>query len=196
MKNQIELNLVIFIGLVFVLSLFPFAYVDGAKFQSGVTINAPSPAGTCPDSNGDGINDSTGEPCSSTTGPTAGTCGLQIVDGVPINYGQLISSQDSAEQKVTLKNEGTSQTPAKIMIKAGDWISDAAGNPSISGPEVTKVGLAPNTDWSSKKSLSSNGWELGQLSGGQSIPVYFQFKAFVNSPSVSLHQDVTIDLLC
>jgi hypothetical protein len=35
----------------------------------------------------------------------AGTCGLQIVSGVPINYGQLNPAQDSAEQKVTIKND-------------------------------------------------------------------------------------------
>ena len=25
------------------------------------------------------------------------------------------------------------------MVKGGDWISDAAGNPTISGPELTHV---------------------------------------------------------
>jgi hypothetical protein len=133
----------------------------------------------------------------------AGTCGLQIVSGVPINYGQLNPAQDSAEQKVTIKNEGTSQTPAKIMIKAGDWIFDAEpgtdpemANPSISGPEVTHVAIAPNLNWGTKNALSLAGWELGQLTGGQSLPVYFQFKTWVNAPSGSFHQDVTIDLLC
>ena len=64
MKNQVEFKILILTGFVFVFSLFPFAFVDGAKFQSGVTINAPTttppPAGTCPDTNGDGIPDMTG----------------------------------------------------------------------------------------------------------------------------------------
>ena len=64
MKNQVEFKILILTGFVFVFSLFPFAYVDAAKFQSGVTINAPTttppPAGTCPDTNGDGIPDMTG----------------------------------------------------------------------------------------------------------------------------------------
>ena len=199
MKNQVEFKILILTGFVFVFSLFPFAYVDGAKFQSGVTITAPTttppPAGTCPDTNGDGIPDMTGGVCTSPTGPAAGTCGLQIVSGVPINYGQLTAGQTSAEKQVTIKNEGTSGTAAKLMIKGGNWVSDAAPNPTISGPEVTRVAIAP-VDFNNKKSLSLAGWELGQLAGGQSIPVYFQFLTWVNAPSGSFHQDVTIDLLC
>jgi hypothetical protein len=81
------------------------------------------------------------------------------------------------------------------MIKGRNWISDVAGT-TISGPEVTKVAIAPNFDYNNKDSLSINGWELGQMTGGQSIPVYFQFRPWVNVPSGSFHQDVTIDLLC
>ena len=139
--------------------------------------------------------DMTGGQCTAPTGPAAGTCGLQIVSGVPINYGQLTAGQTSAEKQVMIKNEGTSQTPAKLMIKGGNWIGDAAPNPTISGPEVTRVAIAP-VDFNNKKSLSLAGWELGQIAGGQSIPVYFQFLTWVNAPSGSFHQDVTIDLLC
>jgi hypothetical protein len=204
-KKQVEPKIVLLVGSIFLVYLIPIAFVDGAKFQSGVTINAPSPNGTCPgpDENGDGVDDMTGEPCPAPTGPAAGTCGLSIVSGVPINYGQLNLGQDSAEQEVTVTNEGTSQTPAKIMIKGGDWISDAEAdpdpaliNPAISGPEITHVAIAPNLDWSNKKALSLGGWELGQISAGQTIPIYFQFKVPINAPSGSFHQDVTIDLLC
>ena len=209
MKNQVEFKILILTGFVFVLSLFPFAYVDAAKFQSGVTITAPSTTETekiCDDTidnDNDGKVDAADEDCAGApTGPAAGTCGLQIVSGVPINYGQLNLDQESAEQKVTIKNEGTSQTPAKIMIKGGDWVSDAAGNPTIFPSMNTHVAIAPNLEWGTKKPLSSAGWELGGMSGGQSIPVYFQMKpggatlATLNSFTGSLHQDVTIDLLC
>lgn len=196
MKNQVRLAILLILGFSFLVYLFPFNAIDAAKIQSGVTINAPSSAGTCPDNNNDGINDMTGAPCGSTAGPATGTCGLQIVSGVPINYGQLSPGQDSAEQKVTIKNEGTSQTVAKIMIKGGDWVSDAAGNPTISGPEVTRAVIAPGLDYNNKKSLSTSGWELGGISGGQSLTAYFQFRPWVNVPSGSFHQDVTIDLLC
>jgi hypothetical protein len=198
-KNQIELNISMLIGLIFVLTVFPFSYVHAEKFQSGVTIASPGattpPAGTCPDSDGNGVNDMTGAPCTSPTGPAAGTCGLQLVSGVPINYGQLAPGQPSAEKQVMIKNTGNSQTPAKFTIKGGNWVSDAAPNPTISGPEVTRVAIAP-VDFNNKKALSLAGWELGQMTGGQTIPVYFQFLAWVNAPSGSFHQDVTIDLLC
>ena len=199
MKNQVLLVIFLFVGLGSLVYLFPVIFVEGAKLQSGMTVilptTTPSPAGTCPDTNNDGLNDATLAPCVSPAGPAAGTCGLQIVSGVPINYGQLTAGQTSAEKQVMIKNEGTSTTPAKLMIKGGNWVSDAAPNPTISGPEVTRVAIAP-VDFNNKKSLSLAGWELGQLSGGQSIPVYFQFLTWVNAPSGSFHQDVTIDLLC
>ena len=198
-KNQVLLVIFLFVGLGSLVYLFPVIFVEGAKLQSGMTVilptTTPPPAGTCPDTNNDGLNDATLAPCVSPAGPAAGTCGLQIVSGVPINYGQLTAGQTSAEKQVTIKNEGTSGTAAKVMIKGGNWVSDAAPNPTISGPEVTRVAIAP-VDFNNKKSLSLAGWELGQLSGGQSIPVYFQFLTWVNAPSGSFHQDVTIDLLC
>ena len=201
MKNQVEFKILILTGFVFVFSLVPFAYVDGAKFQSGVTINAPTttppPAGTCPDTNGDGIPDMTGGGvCTSPTAPTAGTCGLQIVSGVPINYGQLNLDQESAEQKVTIKNEGTSQTPAKIMIKGGDWVSDAAGNPTISGPEYTHFTRDVGLYYDMKNILSSKGAFLGSIAGGQSLTAYFQFRPMPNVYSGSFHQEVTLESIC
>lgn len=199
MKKTVKPNIILLSGLLFVLSLFPFSFVDAEKIQSGVTITSPGattpPPGTCPDGNNDGVNDATGLPCTTSTGPTTGTCGLQIVSGAPINYGQLAAGQPSAEKQVMIKNTGTSQTPAKFTIKGGNWISDAAPNPTISGPEVTRAAIAP-VDFNNKKSLTTTGWELGQLTGGQTIPVYFQFLAWANAPSGSFHQDVTIDLLC
>ncbi len=207
MKNKVSLIILVILGFTFLVYLFPFNAVHAAKIQSGVTVTAPAagnpaqPAGTCPDSNGDGVDDVTGAPCSPLGGAAAGTCGLQIVSGVPINYGQLIPGQTSAEKQVMIKNEGTSQTPAKLMIKGGNWVSDSAAAgataaaSTISGPEVTRASIAP-VDFNSKKPLSLAGWELGQLTGGQSIPVYFQFLTWANAPSGSFHQDVTIDLLC
>ena len=204
MKNQVELIILLFIGLAFQAYLFPFVFVDAAKVESGVTINAPSTTETekiCDDTidnDNDGKIDAADEDCAAApAGPTAGTCGLQIVSGVPINYGQLTPGQDSAEQKVTIKYEGTSQgpqTPAKIMIYGGDWISDAAGNPTIPGPDVTRVAIDANLDYNNKKPIV--GWEIGQIPGGQSIPVYFQLRAWANVPSGSYHQAVVINLVC
>ena len=202
MKNQVEFVLLSFFGLTILVFLFSFDITHAAKIQSGVTIKQLSPAETekiCDDgkdNDNDGKIDVADEDCATASAsPVSGTCGLQIVSGVPINYGQLTAGQTSAEKQVMIKNEGTSTTPAKLMIKGGNWIGDSAPNPTISGPEVTRVAIAP-VDFNNKKSLSLAGWELGQIAGGQSIPVYFQFLTWVNAPSGSFHQDVTIDLLC
>ena len=82
------------------------------------------------------------------------------------------------------------------MIKRGNWIGDSTPNSTISGPEVTKVTVAPGHEFNGKKSLSSNGWELEQISGRQIMPIYFQFLPWANPPSGSFHQELTIDLLC
>jgi hypothetical protein len=182
-KKQIELRslIILFVGISFIFYLFPSSYVNAVKFQSGVTITAPSgttppPAGGCQDANGDGINDATGGPCQPTAGP--GT---------------------SAEQKVSIKNDGTSPTPAKVMIKGGNWVSDSAvaGTPAapagttgtgstISGPEVTRASITQG-DINNKKPLNLNAVEFGSLTGGQTIPVYFQLLTWVNAPSGSFH---------
>ena len=119
-------------------SILAFNDVYAAKLQSGVTINPPtSTTGTCPDANNDGVNDVTGLPCGSQT-ETAGMCGLQVISGAPINYGQLNVGQVSGEQKVTIKNIGNA--PAKVMVKAGDWNGGTAASPiKLYGPEITRV---------------------------------------------------------
>jgi hypothetical protein len=203
-KKQVELIIVMIFGFSFLVYLFPFVFVEAAKLESGVTINAPTttppPAGTCPDTNGDGVPDLTGGVCTSPTGSTAETCELQIESGVPINYGQLNPGQGSAEQKVTIKNLGIGI--AKIMIKGGNWISDAAGNPTISGPEITHVSMEGTGSivpqlYDLKKPLTSNGSQIGLAYGGRSQPIYFQLwipSSF--SGFGSLHQEVSIDLIC
>ena len=72
--------------------------MEGAKLQSGVTINAPSTTETekiCDDTidnDNDGKIDAADEDCGGSGPP--GTCGLQI-SGVPINYGQVNPGQQS-----------------------------------------------------------------------------------------------------
>ena len=208
MKTKVKLSIFLFFGLLSLIYVFPFIFVEAAKLESGVTIKeaAPPTNETAPPTNeicNNGIDDNGNGATDEVTclPPPAGTCGLQIVSGVPINYGQLTAGQTSADKQVIVKNEGTSPVGfAKIMVKGGNWISDAAPNPTISGPEITRVALAP-IDFNSKESLSLAGSELSNLPSGSSIPIYFQFRAWVNGlsgsfPSGSFHQEVTIDLLC
>jgi hypothetical protein len=228
-KNCFEFKMALIVGLVCLIYLIPFSSVDAAKFQSGVTIKANSntPSDQCIDANKDTVDDNTGETCGKApaqppgkcvdadqnglddktgAGCTGGqtmetaTCGLRINGGVPISYGELSIGQESGERMVEIMNDGNSQTPAKVMIKGSDWISDepvAGANVRIAGPEATRVGLGQGS-FAQKTSLSNNGLELGQMTGGQSLPVTFQFK-LDNAPNGQVgafHQDVTIDLLC
>ena len=117
MKTKVKLSIFLFFGLVSLIYVFPFVFVEAAKLESGVTIKeaAPPTNETAPPTNeicNNGIDDNGNGAIDEVTclPPPAGTCGLQIVSGVPINYGQLNPGQDSAEQKVTIKNEGTLPT--------------------------------------------------------------------------------------
>ena len=165
MKNQVLLVIFLFFGFAFLVYLFPVIFVEGAKLESGVTIKAPSTTQTemiCDDTidnDDDGKIDAADEDCAiPDTGPPS-TCKLQIEHGVPINYGQLKPGQESQVQLVVVNNVGFLN--GKIMVKGGDWISDAAGSPTVYGPEITYVSsnINPGT-WTA---LKSNEFQLGLL---------------------------------
>ena len=195
MKNKVKLTMFLFFGLAFLVYIFPFAFVEAAKLESGVTINAPPPTtGTCPDANNDGNNDNTGAPCGSTTAPTAGTCGLQIISGVPINYGQLNVGQASSEQKVTYKNVGTAT--AQVMVKASDWIGGTPDNPiTMQGAGHTRVATTPGMEFAKKVPLEPDDKILGELSAGQTGESFWSMYVQAGM-SGSPHQDVTLNLIC
>ena len=195
LKDKICFAVFLILAFSFVLSIIAFSDVNAAKLQSGVTINPPSSTtGTCPDANSDGVNDMTGLPCGAPTG-TTGTCGLQIVSGAPINYGQLNIGQVSTEQKVTIKNTGNA--PAKVMVKAGDWMGGPAAGPvKLYGPEITRVAVTPAKEFGNKFPLhTAEATILGDLGAGQSGDSYWSLYAdpkLSGSPT----QEVTIDLTC
>lgn len=175
--------------------MFPFVLVEAAKLESGATILKKSfPAeAACADNNGDGVDDNSGEKCSAAAGSIGPTCGLRIVSGTPINYGQLYPGQVSDMQKVIIKNLGTAR--ADVLFKAGDWISDAPGNPTISGPEITHVSVNENSPWTADTPLTSEGWKMHYLDGETSMTLYFHFKV-PSGVGGSIHQDITLDILC
>ena len=173
MKNQVVFIIFVFFGFSFLMHVFPFIFVEAAKLQSGVTISAPSTNETSP----------------------AGTCGLQIMTGAPINYGQLNAGQVSDEQKVTIKNLGTAT--AQIIVKAGDWIGGTSANPiKMSGPEVTRVAVTPGKDFGTKFVLhNSEATVLSDLGPGQEQDSFWSLYADPKL-SGSPHQEVSIDLIC
>jgi hypothetical protein len=202
-KHKVELIIFLLLGLTSLVYVFPSAFVDAAKLESGVTVNGtptPETEKICDDqmdNNNDGKIDADDQDCAAApAGPTAETFGLQIVSGVPINYGQLTMGQESVEKEVWIKNEGTSQMSA--IIKGGDWVSDAAPNPTISGPERTFFSMSSIVLGAERRIAldDNNGFTLGPIYGGQQIPLYFTFRGFVNGPIGSFHQEVTIDIVC
>jgi len=146
MKNKIQFMIFLLFGFTSLFYLFPIISTDATKHENDVTINASSTtssaetekicdAGKGNDNDGKiGLDD---QDCSAApTSPTAGTCGLKILGGVPIDYGPLNPGQKSLEEKVKISNQGTAK--AKIMISGGGWIGGAS---LMSGPEITHVAL-------------------------------------------------------
>ena len=78
------------------------------------------------------------------------------------------------------------------MIKGGDWISNAPGSP-VSGPEITYVainGLPPFIP------LKSNEFQIGMLKYQSPTTIWYVLKVPPSGFSGSLHQELSIVLLC
>ena len=104
MKTKVKLSIFLFFGLSSLIYVFPFVFVEAAKLESGVTIKeaAPPTNEICNngiDDNGNGAIDEV-----TCLPPPAGTCGVQILSGVPINYGLLNPVQQSFPQRVLIGN--------------------------------------------------------------------------------------------
>ena len=171
MKNQIAFIIFVFFGFSFLMYVFPLIFVEAAKLESGVTISAPSRNETLP----------------------AGTCGLQIISGAPINYGQLTVGQVSNEQKVVIKNVGTA--PGKVMVKGSAW---TGGIPPLDtyNAEITRVAVTPGKDFGTKFALhTAEATILGDLGAGQTGESFWSLYADPKL-SGSPHQEVSIDLIC
>ncbi len=86
------------------------------------------------------------------------------------------------------------------MLKGGDWISDAPGNPTISGPEITHFDVGPGGKYSGQKhNLTKTGLDFAgtsMYSKDELRYFYFQFKVPASGFCGSIHHDITIDLLC
>jgi hypothetical protein len=202
MINRFKL-VILFLGVALVMFLFPAVFTDAARFESGVNVNKVPPATTekvCDDTidnDNDGKIDADDTDCTSNLGPsTVAACGLKIVEGAPVYYGQLNPATDSAEQKVTVKNEGTAA--GKLLVKGEDWILQY-GPPNrapASGPEITHVAISPNIPWIKKAALNSDGVELGEISSQQSISIYFQLRVPYNGFSDLVEQILGVDIVC
>jgi hypothetical protein len=146
------------------------------------------------DNDDDGKIDADDQNCvAAPEGQAEVTCAiLKILSVVPINYGQLTPGEESTIQTVNIRNEGYGT--AKIIVKGGDWISDSADNP-LSGPEVTHVGIGPISP-NAMVALKSNEFQIGMIPPGNTVPVSFLLKVPASGFTGSLHQEITLDLIC
>jgi hypothetical protein len=212
--KQIQFMILLFFVLFSLVSLFPIFIAHAAQFQSGVTIIPPTnPTEGLPTNQS--ANPTGGNlPTTPTTNPPVATCGLQIISGVPINYGKLSPQADlsyirSAEQQVTYSNVGNAS--AKVMVKGSNWVGGPLGIATISGPESTHVANAPNVEWQNKLKLQSNEITLGQLESGQTGHSFWQLQLPATLPlsaaaylapagqvvkGYDFQQQVTLDLIC
>jgi hypothetical protein len=176
--DEYHIKIIFLIGVTLLLSFVSINFVFAAKIQSGVTINQVP-----------------------TSAPPIATCGLELLSGVPINYGQLTAQAGSnyvmsADQKVTYSNTGNAS--AQVMVKGGNWTGGSAANPhTFFGPGWTHVTSNPNVDWLGKRRLRDTEIPLGGLGPGQTGQSYWQVRIPTNTGiNGSLHQEVTIDLSC
>jgi hypothetical protein len=208
MKNKVPFIIFLLFGLALLIFLFTFDVVHAAKLESGVTITAPTTTVTekiCNDSidnDNDGKIDNNDYDCAAAPAGSASSttpCGLQI-ESVSLDYRFVFPGLESNVQRVTIKNEGP--VAEDIMIKGGNWISDAAPNRTISA-EITHVGFFPST-YSTKLPLTSSELKYTfPIYPGQSRNLDFQLKIPLSINGVSgvggintgdkFHQEVTID---
>jgi hypothetical protein len=205
MKTKVKLSIFLFFGLVSLIYVFPFVFVEAAKLESGVTINAPSTTETekiCDDTidnDNDGKIDAADEDCAGEpAGQATATCGLQI-SGVPINYGPLSPGGYSATKIVKVAHPG-SPPITRIVINGGNWISDSDPKSTLSGPQMTHVYSYPAYSvpsmppWEQKQELTSSGLVFIYNPYLAYLPIYFQIKVPSNATSGSFHQE--IDIVC
>ena len=198
MKNQGHLIIFLFLGFASLVYVFPYTFVDAVKVESDATINASSTTETeniCDDGKDNDDNGKIDADEQDCVAEATGTCELEIISGVPINYGQLNAGQVSDEQKVTIKNVGTAT--AQIIVKAGDWIGGTSANPiKMIGPEITRVAVSPDVEFGNKFPLhTSEATALSDLGPGQERDSFWSLYADPKL-SGSPHQEVTIDLIC
>lgn len=189
MKN-IELMVILFFGFSFLVCVFTFTYVSAAKLESGVTINPPSTTEPC------GPQILNQVQCMKSSVETIiqkEKCPLEIVMGVPVNYGQIAPGNKSLGQMVVIKNAGISG--ANVMIWATDWVSDVAGNSNVFGADITRVDLHYPGD---RFPLQPSGKQMLLIGIGPQETKQLWFRLYVppNAAPGSYLQEVTLEPKC
>jgi hypothetical protein len=139
-------------------------------------------------------------------GGTAGpTCGLQIVSGSPINYGQLAAPNAISTPDKTLRVQNTGTAPATSLTALGtNWVSQAAPNAAVMDVKTTHVSSTGGLAYSNKIPLGPTAVNIlpgGQsLGGGVSLDTFWQvqFLLLPTTPAFTgtASQTVTLATTC
>ena len=123
----------------------------------------------------------------------AGSCGINVVSGAPINYGSLTSGSISTEQTVVLQNTGT--TSGTLVVHGADWLDDSSTSQILVGN--TKFSTASGT-YASKTALTTVDQTVGTINPSPNLSTFWQLQANPISSSFtgSLTQTMTFSNSC
>jgi sugar lactone lactonase YvrE len=123
----------------------------------------------------------------------AGTCGINIVSGAPINYGSLIAGSVSTEQTVVLQNTGT--VPGTLAVHGTDWLDGSSTSQMLVGS--TKFSATTGT-YLSKTALTTGDLPVGTILPTPNLSTFWQVQATPISPTFggTLTQTVTFSNSC
>jgi hypothetical protein len=142
-------------------------------------------------------------PSSVQLGGTTPTCGLQVVSGSPINYGQLATANSiSAEKSVRVQNTGTS--PGSLTALGTQWTSPTAPAPGVvMNVGTTHAATSANVAYASKVPLATTAVTLipsaPGIAAGASVDTFWQVQ-FVSSAGAAFtgtaSQTLTLSSSC
>jgi hypothetical protein len=125
----------------------------------------------------------------------AGTCGISFDSGTPINYGNLVPDNTSAEQVMNIQNTGT--ITADLLVSGTNWVDSL--QTSVITVDETKYAETSGT-YASKTSLTTSPTVIGGISFDPttSIPLYWELLADLINPTFvgSLTQEMTFSASC
>jgi sugar lactone lactonase YvrE len=123
----------------------------------------------------------------------AGTCGINVVSGAPINYGSLTPGSISTEQTVVLQNTGT--VSGTLAVHGTDWIDVGSTSQILVGN--TKFSPTTGT-YASKTSLTATDVTVGTINPTPNLSTFWQAQVnlITSTFSGSLTQTVTFSNSC
>jgi len=123
----------------------------------------------------------------------AGSCGINIVSGSPINYGSLIAGSISTEQTVVLQNTGT--VAGTLAVHGTDWLDGSSTSQILVGN--TKFSTSSGT-YASKTALTTVDQTVGTINPTPNLSTFWQLQINLISSSFTgpLTQTMTFSNSC